>query len=178
MFRRGRWGKRGRSAALYINKWIECEELSLKNSHKQVESLWVRISDRGNKGNFVVGVYYRPPGQGEPTDEAFFLQLQEASCSQALIQLGDFNHSNICWESNTVSSRQSRRLLECIEDNSLRLVIDSPTRGDAILDLMVTSTCKLTSDIKIGGRLGCSDHALVEFTVLNYGVRQRVKSGP
>ncbi|PKU45861.1 rna-directed dna polymerase from mobile element jockey-like [Limosa lapponica baueri] len=31
------------------------------------------------------------------------------------------------------------RLLECIEDNSLSQVIDSSTRGDVILDLMVTS---------------------------------------
>ncbi|GAB0206445.1 hypothetical protein GRJ2_003110100 [Grus japonensis] len=83
---------RGGGVTLYIKKWIECEELSLKNSHEQVESLWVRIRDRGNKGNLVVGVYYRPPDQGEPIDKAFLLQLQEASCSQALILLGDFDH--------------------------------------------------------------------------------------
>lgn len=35
---------------------IDCEELSLKNSHRQVESLWVRISNQGN-----CGVCYRPP---------------------------------------------------------------------------------------------------------------------
>ncbi|KAK4806963.1 LOW QUALITY PROTEIN: hypothetical protein QYF61_027330 [Mycteria americana] len=45
-------------------------------------------------------------------------------------------------------------------------VIDTPTRGDAILDLMVTNASELISDVKIGGSLGCSDHALVEFTVL------------
>ena len=70
-------------------------QLSLKNSHEQVESLWVRITDQGNKGRLVVGVYYRPPNQGEPTDEAFLLQLQEASHSQALILLRDFNHPKI-----------------------------------------------------------------------------------
>jgi len=45
-----------------------------------------------------VGVYYRPPDQGELTDKAFFLQLQEALHSQSLILLGDFNHPNICWK--------------------------------------------------------------------------------
>ncbi|GAB0203436.1 hypothetical protein GRJ2_002809200 [Grus japonensis] len=166
LFRRDRRGRRGRGVALYVKKWIDCEELSLKNSHKQVESLWVRIRDQGNKGNLVVGVNYRPLNQGEPIDKAFLLQLQEASCSQALILLGDFNHPDICWKSSTASCRQSRRLLECIEDNFLSQVIDSPTRGDAILDLLVTNTSELTDDIKIGGSLGCSDHALVEFTVL------------
>jgi len=35
----------------------------------------------------VVGVYYRPPDQGEPTDKACFLQLQEALRSQAIAGL-------------------------------------------------------------------------------------------
>jgi len=61
LFRRDRQGKSGGGVALYIKKSIQCEELSLKNSHEQVESLWVRIRDRGNKQNLVVGVYYRPP---------------------------------------------------------------------------------------------------------------------
>ncbi|KAK4830418.1 hypothetical protein QYF61_011042 [Mycteria americana] len=163
---KGQARKEGKGVALYIKKWIECEEPSLKNSHEQAESLWVRIRDRGNKGNLVVGVYYRPPNQGEPIDEAFFLQLQEASRSQPLVLLGDFNHPNICWKSSTESCRQSRRLLECIEDNFLSQVIDSPTRGDVILDLLVTNASELIGDVKIGGSLGCSDHALVEFTVL------------
>ena len=68
----------------------------LKNSHEQVESLWIKIGDRGNNGNLVVGVYYRLPDQGEPIDEAFLLQLQEASHSQALVPLRDFSHPNIC----------------------------------------------------------------------------------
>ncbi|KAK4831467.1 hypothetical protein QYF61_017715 [Mycteria americana] len=38
-------------------------------------------------------------------------------------------------------------------------------RGDVISDLLVTNASKL-SDIKIGGSLGCSNHALVEFAVL------------
>jgi len=32
-------GRRGRSVVLYIKKWIECEDLSLKSSHKQVKNL-------------------------------------------------------------------------------------------------------------------------------------------
>jgi len=108
-----------------------------------------------------VDVYYRPPDQGEPADEAFLLQLQEASRSLSLILWGDFNHPNICWKSNVVSSRQPRRFLECTEDHFIIQVIDTPTQGDAILDLMVTSAGKLIGGVKTGGSLGCSDHALV-----------------
>ena len=84
---------------------------------------------------------------------------------QALVLLGDLNHLDICWKNSTASCRQSRRLLECTEDNFLSQVIDGPTRGDAILDLLLTNANELIGDIRIGGCLGCSDHAMVEFTL-------------
>ncbi|KAK4823256.1 hypothetical protein QYF61_000223 [Mycteria americana] len=77
-----------------------------------------------------------------------------------------FNHPDIFRKHSTISCRQSRSPLECIEDNFLSQVINSPTRGDAILDLLVTNATELIGDIKTGGSLGCSDHALVEFAVL------------
>ena len=56
LFRRDRQGRRGGRVALYVWKWIDYEELCLRNSHCQVESLWVRIRDRSSKGHLVVGV--------------------------------------------------------------------------------------------------------------------------
>ena len=46
LFRSDREGKRGEDVDLYFKKSIQCEELSLKNSHKQVKSLWVRTCNR------------------------------------------------------------------------------------------------------------------------------------
>ena len=42
----------------------------------------------------------------------------------------------------------------------------SPTRGDAILDLVVTNASEPFGDVKIRGSLGCSDHVLVELKLL------------
>lgn len=42
--------------SLYVKKWIDCEELFLRNSHEQVESSLVRIRDWINKGHLVVRV--------------------------------------------------------------------------------------------------------------------------
>jgi len=83
LFRRDRQGKSGGGVVLYIKKSIQSEELSLKNSQEQVESLWVRIRDQSNKGNLALGVYYRLPNKREPSDKAFFLQLQTALRSQS-----------------------------------------------------------------------------------------------
>ena len=76
--------------------------------------------------NLVIGVYYRPPDQGEPVDEVYLLQLQEALRSQSLVLLGDFSHPDIYWKSSMASCRQSRKLLECIEDNFLSQLIAIP----------------------------------------------------
>jgi len=102
-----------------FRKWIDCEELCLRNSHNQVESLWVKMKDESSKGHLVVVVCYRPPDQGEPVGEAFLLQLQEVLCAQALVLMGDFNHLDICWDTSMVGGRQSRRFLESVEDKFL-----------------------------------------------------------
>jgi len=80
--------------------------------------------------------------------------------------MGYFNCPDIYWKGSTVSCRQSKRLLECMENNFLSQVVDSPTTGYAILGLLVANARELIGDIEIEGSLGCSDHALVEFAVL------------
>lgn len=40
-----RWGMRG-ELVLYVKKWVECEEMFLKNSRNQAESLEVGIRDQ------------------------------------------------------------------------------------------------------------------------------------
>lgn len=55
LFRMERRGRRGGGAALYVRKRIECEEMSLENSHNYVESLWARIS-KETRLNPVVGI--------------------------------------------------------------------------------------------------------------------------
>ena len=44
LHRKDRQGRRGGGAAIYTRKGTECEELSLRNSHEQVKSLWVTVT--------------------------------------------------------------------------------------------------------------------------------------
>lgn len=127
--------------------------------------MWVKIRDETNKGHLVFGLYYRPPDQDEPVDEAFLHQLQEISCSQTLVLMRDFNHPYIHWQDNMTSCKQSRRLQEFVEDNFLVQVLDSLTRGELLLDFL-TNAEKMVKDIKIGGSLDSSNHTLVEFVIL------------
>ncbi|PKU49366.1 nedd4-binding protein 2-like 2 [Limosa lapponica baueri] len=59
-------------------------------------------------------------------------------------------------------SKKANSILACIRNS---VVIDSSTRGNMILDLLITNASKLIGNVKIGGSMDYSDHAL-EFTVL------------
>jgi len=53
-----------------------------------------------------------------------------------------------------------------------------PTRKGALLDLVLTNKEGLVEHVKVGGRLGCSDHEMIEFRILSGGSRaiSRIKT--
>jgi len=57
-------------------------------------------------------------------------------------------------------------------------VVEEPTRKGALLDLVLANKEGLVEDVKVGGRLGCSDHEMVEFRILHGGSRaiSRIKT--
>jgi len=65
---------------------------------------------------------------------------------------------DILWKNIMVKCRQPRRLLDCIEDNYRSQVIDSPSRADAVLDLLLSKASELIGDIRTGSCLVCTDH--------------------
>lgn len=56
LFESHRRGRRGRGVALYVKKWMDCKELPVRNSHKQVASLWVEVRSGSKKRQLVVGI--------------------------------------------------------------------------------------------------------------------------
>ncbi|KAM9591475.1 uncharacterized protein ACIBXB_006271 [Morphnus guianensis] len=164
LFRRDRQGRRGGGVALYVRECFDCTELH--DSDDKVECLWVRMRGKANKTDIVLGVCYRPPDQVEETDESFYKRLAVVSESCALVLVGDFNFPDICWKYNTAVSKQSRRFLEYVEDNFLTQLVGEPTRGGALLDLLFTNREGLVGGVMVGGRLGLSDHEMVEFSIL------------
>jgi len=71
-------------------------------------SLWFKFKEQTGMGDIVVGVCCRPPDQEEEVFEAFYKQLETTSGLQALALMGDLNHSNTCWRSNTATQNNSR----------------------------------------------------------------------
>nr|XP_048691935.1 uncharacterized protein LOC125630279 [Caretta caretta] len=136
------------------------------------ECLWIKFRSMSNKGDVLVGICYRPPDEGDEMDEAFFRQLMEVTRLQALVLMGDFNHPDICWESNTAVHRQSRKFLESVGDNFLVQMLKEPIRGRALLDLLLTNREELVGEAKVDGNLGGSDHKMVKSRILTQGRKE------
>lgn len=117
-----------------------------------------------NKGQLVVGVYYRPPDQGKPVDNAFFLQMQEGSHSHALILMGDFN-TQVFAPKQHGKPQEIRRHMESIDDTCLIQILNRLIRGEALLDLVLINVEEIIKNIKIRGSLS-RNRGLVEFMIL------------
>lgn len=61
--------------------------------------------------------------------------------------------------------KQSRRFLECLDDNFLTWVMEDLMRRRALLDLTLTNEEELVWDVKTEGRLGCSDYEMLELRI-------------
>jgi len=79
--------------------------------------------------------------------------------------VGDLNLPDFCWKYSTAERKQSRRFLECVEDNFLTQLVGEPTRGVASLDLLFANREGLVGDVVVGGCLGLSDHEMIEYLV-------------
>jgi len=177
-FRKDRQTRRDCGDALYAREQWECIEFCLGADEERVESLWVRIKGQPHMGDIIVGVYYKPPDQDDEADEAFYRQLTIASPSQALVLMGYFNYPNICWEDHKTRHVQCGRFLQSIDGNFLMQMVEELMRRGMPLNLVLMNKDGLVEDVKAGGRLGCSDHEMVEFRFLRGGSRaiRRIKT--
>ncbi|GAB0192668.1 hypothetical protein GRJ2_001732100 [Grus japonensis] len=85
-----------------------------------------------------------------------------------LVLMGDFNNPNMCWD-NAAGHKQSRRFLECIDDNFLLQVIKEPTRRGAMLDLVLTSKEGLYKSTFLGPEFEVDFHAYDRQQYLKFG---------
>ncbi|KAG6927235.1 hypothetical protein G0U57_010163, partial [Chelydra serpentina] len=87
-----------------------------------------------------------------------------------LVVMGDFNYSDICWENNTAGHILSNKLLECIGDNFLFQKVEKATRGEAVLDLILTNREEWVENLKVEGSL---DESRVHYS--KEGRRENIK---
>lgn len=110
--------------------------------------------------NILIGVYYHSPS----SDMAYLTKLVQSlekfppSCN--ILLLGDFNLPNVNW--NLVAPWQPDIISDFFCDSVINC-FGLSTRGNALLDLILTNTLAHLANVEIDCGLGNSDHNVVCF---------------
>ena len=171
MYREDRKDKDGGGVLLYVNSdLISSRRYDITND-KYKECLWCDIYIGSQKT--LLGVCYRPPpptakdaqAEQEEKEEGLVSILEKASKETVLI-MGDFNFGDIDWILMEGTGKRAKRFLDCIQDNFLYQHVLEATRGENILDLVLSSEEHMIENLEVGEPFGSSDHCIVTWELI------------
>ena len=100
--------------------------------------------------------------------------IKEVSKRDCII-MGDFNHGHILWTSLQSTGREDQEFLNLVQDGFLSQHVLEATRGENVLDIVLSSQKEFVDNVKICGPLGCSDHNQIHFIIKEKGTRKKNK---
>lgn len=125
------------------NKTIPPESLQSESEFIFIDFLF------SNNRKITFCVFYRPPNSETKPLEDLQTALQEIGPRNDLIVVGDFNLSAFDWQ-NTCALNNSANytlLLDIVYDNFLTQLVNSPTREENILDLVLVSAPDIVDNL-------------------------------
>ena len=128
-----------------------------------VDAVYIQIKNESND-KLTLGLIYRPPAQSNETDSNLYEQIAEVCCTQNTILLGDFNLPVAKW-GESLSSHTGLDLYTNLLESSLYQYVDSPTRGENILDLVMATSENTVHNVLVGNEFSNSDHRIVTFNI-------------
>ena len=146
---------------ILMKNTINCT-LSSINDHN-TESLWLNISS--SIGSLLLGVCYRPELAGNTYVENLCKCFNDLPHTTDALIVGDFNFRDICWESNISNSFIGNFFLNCVNNNYLHQLIDTPTRVNYINDLLLTNNMTIVENFTIEHNFSTSDHKLMSVNI-------------
>ena len=166
-FRADRNNRKQGGALVYVH-----DDLLTSNDFRFDDGVCEAVAVNIDTMQSVVVCVYRPPDATAQSFKKMLTQVQDYldGCDQSLKKYitGDFNLPNIDWSTLEISHALSRdyslcasQLVNFVEKNFLTQTVVTPTRGTAILDLILVSDPQLLIEVETSDTL-MSDHKLVE----------------
>ena len=162
MFRKDRIGRRGGGVIVYVKESIQAYEIKLEREADCDEAVWCKIVSGNSK--LTVGLVYRSPNINEEDNTKIKNAIKEVSKGECII-MGDFNHGHIQWNSLESTGIEDQQFLFLIQDSFLTQHVLEPTRGENVLDIVLSSQKELVDNVKICEPLGNSDHNQIHFDI-------------
>ena len=115
--------------------------------------------------NMHIFLVYRPPHQLQDIDDDLYHTLSTLTHNRLSLVMGDFNGAASWEEMKSLSGAEGQRIIDFVNTEFLYQWVDKPTRGNNILDLVLSTEDNLISDLMVGEKLGNSDHSIIRFCV-------------
>ena len=171
MYRKDRYSRiktRGGGVLLYINNKFNAIQVEDLDDVNFPESLWCRLEFE--KSKTLIGICYRPPDSTKINDDALISLLAKISAKDVII-MGDFNYPKLNWKEELLNNYCP--FGECLNDNFLHQMVNENTRGDNVLDLIITSNENIVDNLRVEELFSTSDHRIIRWNV-NVGTINKV----
>ena len=174
IFRRDR-PTRGGGVMIAVKKNLDCEQISIT---KESETIFCKIKTKGRKP-LIVGSIYRPPDYSFEDSLHIIKEIYNVHNKNkgAIFWFGgDFNLPDIDWENQDIIGNQYLRsinllFLEMAQDLGFSQIINVPTRGTSLLDLLFTNYPHFLQDCSLHSGLG--DHEVVRIKASLQPIRKK-----
>ena len=160
-------GRKGGGVCLYIKTELRAAEFQPNTAFP--EQIWCTIEDM-QRTVYYIGVIYRTNNAdiyGSHVSNSLCDLINEMH-NKNIVLMGDFNYPEVDWDtpvSKANATTDTQTFLDCIENNCLIQHIKKPTRGNNILDLVITKDPDIIHDIQILDNLADSDHNMISWAV-------------
>ena len=162
MFRRDQIGGRGGGVILYIKESIQAYKIKLEREADCDEAVWCNIVS-GNS-TLTIGLVYCSPKINEEDNTKIQNAIKKVSKGECII-MGDFNHGHIQWKSLQSTGGEAQQFLFLIQDSFLTQHVLEPTKGENVLDIVLSSQNELMDNVKTHKSLGNCDHNQIHFDI-------------
>ena len=130
---------------------------------------------RSGTGFIRYSVIYRPPDTCHEISVVLFNMLYELLKNvKHYVMMGDFNLPDICWTDFTAQSALSREFLTfCFKIGAFQ-VVNFPTRGENLIDLIFCSDRNYFKQVEPGMPFATSDHNSIMCKLSHFNVHDKI----
>lgn len=149
----------GGGVLLYVKSHLHPQEV-VKPLISNIYCKYVQIRTGSEK--LIFGLIYRPPAQNSNVDNELYEQLIDICNENDAVIFGDFNLPVTLW-GGTLSCHSGHELYSNILESSLQQHVHEPTRGQNILDIVLTTDDNLVADVDAGSKSRTSYHKIIVY---------------
>jgi hypothetical protein len=159
----------GGGVCIFYNSTVNCVKVNLLDKYSHLELLCADVYFGRVKQRFIL--CYNPPA----VDAAYVCDLCECLDNLCNIDyvftiVGDFNMPNIVWSDLSVYDARCSSFVNFIINNGLSQFVHEPTRGNNILDLILSNDSHAVFDVLFHPPFSTSDHLSLSWNAWFPGV--------